>query len=523
MTPSKILFYLCLSFVAGIFFESLIKIPQIFLWTFLFFAIFMIFICFLLYLRSYGQGKSFKLGPYLSIAGFCILFLVLGILRMQISEFNIANNKLSKSNDRGQIILIGIISGEPDIRDTFQKLKVDIEGSAVLVATNRYPEYKYLDKIKLTGKLETPSVTDEFNYKNYLMKDGIYSVMNFPKVELISSKHKYNTWSFLYEKILFFKQKLRESIKNNFSPPQSSILEGTILGDNGAMTQELKNKLNITGLRHIVAVSGTHIVILSAIIMSLLMFLGFYRGQAFYIVIILIFSYIVLTGFPASGIRAGIMGGIFLLAQKLGRQSATLRIIALAGAVMLLLNPLLLFYDVGFQLSFLAVLGLIYLDPPAKIFLQKFFRAIERILVSHNSHDRENYGTIENKTGNLFNVVSATLSAQIFTLPILVYNFGNISYVSLVTNILISPIVSLLMVFGFLLSIAGVFSNIFGQIFFMPCYFLLLYFVWVIDFFSQPWAMKVVQNVSWIWLVISYLIIGLFTKLINKRYKQNFV
>jgi hypothetical protein len=70
-------------------------------------------------------------------------------------------------------------------KKVFQKLKVKILDSIILVTTNRYPEYKYLDKIKITGKLETPSVTDDFNYKNYLMKDGIYSVMGFPKIEIV--------------------------------------------------------------------------------------------------------------------------------------------------------------------------------------------------------------------------------------------------------------------------------------------------------------------------------------------------
>ncbi|MEK9185772.1 MAG: ComEC/Rec2 family competence protein, partial [Patescibacteria group bacterium] len=151
-----------------------------------------------------------------------------------------------------------------------------------------------------------------------------------------------------------------------------------------------------------------------------------------------------------------------------------------------------LFYDVGFQLSFLAVLGLIYLEP----FIKRFVK---------------------------FSIVSTTLAAQIFTLPIMVYNFGNISFVAPVTNFLISPVVYFLMIFGFLASIAGVFSNILGQILSFPCWIFLTYFVKVIDFFSQPWAMKVAQNVSWVWLLISYLIIGFFTRFINKKYSKNFV
>jgi hypothetical protein len=227
MSSSKILFLLCLSFIAGIFFESVIKIPQIFIWGFLFLAI--VLILFSLLRKN------------LIVFGFCILFLAMGILRVQISEFNVANDKLSQFNGKGQIVLTGVVADDPDVRDTYQKFKVKVGDSTVLVTTKRYPEYKYLDKIKLTGKLEMPSVTEDFNYKDYLMKDGIYSVMGFPKIEVVG-KASGGFVSAIYTRILAVKHGLRDNIQSNFSPPQSSILEGTILGSNGAMSIDLKNK-----------------------------------------------------------------------------------------------------------------------------------------------------------------------------------------------------------------------------------------------------------------------------------------
>ena len=500
MSPSKILFFLCLSFIAGIFLESIIKIPQIFLWAFLFFAVSLIFVFSIRHCEPQRSNLvDFRLLRRLRpprndefiIFGFCLLFLIIGILRVQISEFNIANDKLSKLNGKGEIVATGIIADEPDVRDTSQKLKVKIGDSIILVTANRYPEYKYLDIIKITGKLEAPTITDTFNYKNYLMKNHIYSVMGFPAIGVIG-KASGGLSSTVYAGILFLKQKIRASIQSNFLPPQSSILEGTILGDNGAMTDDLKSKLNITGLRHIIAVSGTHVVILSVIIMSLLLAAGLWRGQAFYIAIIFICIYIVLTGLPPSGVRAGIMGGIYLLSQKIGRQTMGSRLITLACAIMLLINPLLLLYDVGFQLSFLAVLGLIYLEPLIKMLVKT-------------------------------SILSTTFAAQIFTMPIMVYNFGNISFVSPITNLLILPIVYWLMIFGFLTSIAGIFSNIIGWILSLPCWFLLTYFVGVINFFSKSWMVKTIANVSWIWLLISYLIIGFTTRILNKKFVQKIV
>ena len=493
MTPSKILFYLCLSFIAGVFLGSAIKIPQIFLWGFLFFGASIIII--FLFLEK----------DFFIIIGFCFLFLSLGIARMQVSEFNVANDKLGRLNGKGEVALAGTVIKEPDMRDAFQKLKVKIEDSTVLVTIKRYPEYNYLDKVKLTGKLETPDITDEFNYKNYLMKDGVYSVMYFPKAELIGrqncSFYRCPT-SAIYSGILWFKQKLRESIRKNYSPPESLILEGTVLGDSGVMPQDLKDKLNTTGLRHIIAVSGTHIVILSATLMFFLLMLGLWRGQAFYFSVVLIWLYIILTGLSASGVRAGIMGTLFLLAQKSGRQSSGSRIITIAGAVMLFQNPLLLFYDVGFQLSFLAAMGIIYFNPIIKKFLEIFFK---------------------DKLKNLSEIISSTFSAQIFTLPVMVFNFGNISLIAPVTNLLVLPAVSLLMIFGFVSSFLGVAWQFLGQAFSLPCWFLLFYFIKVLDIFSKPWAMKTIENVHWLWLAVSYLLLSFAVGFLRRLERQKFL
>jgi len=513
MTPSKTLFYFCLLFILGIFFESVFKIPQIFICGFLFLGVSLILVSLFfrhcekpagdvaIYNSEFRLLRQLRLprNDEIIIVGFCFLFLAMGALRMQVSEFNILNDKSSKYNGAGKITLTGIVSSEPDVRDTFQKLKIKVKDSVVLVTTDIYPKYNYLDTIKIIGKLETPQETDDFSYKNYLMKDGIYSVMFYPKIESVSKIHNHSPFTFLYDKILFLKQKIRDSVEHNFSPPQSSILEGTILGDNGAMSQDLKDKLNITGLRHIIAVSGTHIVILSSVIMYLLLMAGLDRGKAFYFAVAFLCFYIILIGFPASGVRAGIMGGLYLLAQKLGRQSMGIRVVVMACAVMLLFNPLLLFYDVGFQLSFLAVIGLIYLDP--------IFTKIIKIFT-------------KKKAENIVKIVSTTFAAQVFTLPILIYSFGNISFVSPITNLLIAPAVYWLMIFGFLTAFVGIFSTTLGWIVSVPCYFVLQYFLCIIDFFSQPWAQKTFENVHWIWLIIFYLAIIFITRYLYQKFIQ---
>ena len=429
------------------------------------------------------------------------------------AEFEITNSELRKYNDLDQeVTLVGIIFTEPDVRENNTKLVVkthsisqtgnsslSIKGK-ILITTKKYPEYEYGDKLKIQGRLLTPKEFEDFNYRDYLAKDSIYSVMYEPEIELINK----NQGNFIYSKILSFKQKLRESVYQTLSPPQSLILGAMILGDKSRMSTELKEKLNISGLRHITAVSGMHVVILTGVLMSLLIGLGLWRGQAFYLTLVIIFLFIVMTGCQPSGIRAGIMGGLFLLGQKVGRLSISSRAIVFTATIMLISNPLLLLLDVGFQLSFLAVMGIIYLGPVFGNWLK--FIPEERFL-------------------NLRSILVMTFTAQILTLPILIYNFGIMSVVSPLTNVLIIPTIYWIMIFGFIFGILGIVWQPLAQIFSLPCWILLTYLTKIVDFFSEiPWVAQKLE-ISWILLVIFYLILGSLVWLSNKKKlkKSNFI
>lgn len=498
MTKSKIFFYFCFSFIGGIFLSSITTISQIYMLG--------ILILGLILISVFWEYKKFV------VIGFCILFVVAGVWRHQIALLKIEDNELRKFNDLDQIAtIVGVVRDEPDVREKSIKLIIETESfnenkikGKVLVTVWRYPEYQYGDKLKIIGKLETPKEIEDFNYPGYLAKDGIYSISYFPKIELLERGNYRGLTPSIYAEILKFKNKLRESIYQNLSPPQSSILGAIILGDKRKISEEWKEKLNITGVRHITAISGLHVTVLTTILMTLLIGLGLWRQQAFYFTIILITLFILMTGLQPSAIRAGIMGGLFLLAQYLGKMNVSSRAIVFAGAVILVQNPLLLKLDVGFQLSFLAVMGIIYLAP----IFQDWLKFIP-----------------EEKFINLRSILVMTLSAQIFTLPILIYNFGRMSLVAPITNILILPAIYWIMIFGFIFAILGVISPILGLIFSFPGWLLLTYLTKVVDFFSKiPLAYKTFENVHWIWLSISYLILGFITWRLQERFtRPNFL
>ncbi len=427
--------FFCLSFVFGVAASSFLTISQILLLGFLILGIFLVSV--------FWQRKK------LVVVGFCLLFLALGVWRHQavISE---TIHPLEK-----ETTFIATVIQEPDVREDNAKLTLreaeprSIQGK-ILVTVNRYPEYQYGDKLKITGKLQIPQEFPDFNYQDYLAKDGIYSVMYYPKVELVAA----NQGNFIYAKILQLKDRLREPIEQNLSPPQSSILAALLLGDKRKMSADLKEDLNQAGVRHITAISGMHVMILMGILMYLGLGLGLSRSRSFYFTLLLLGLFIVMIGLPSSAVRAGIMGGFFLLAQKLGRPQAGVRAVVFAAVGMLAFNPLLLKSDVGFQLSFLAVMGIIYLTP----FLQRFLK---------------------------FRVLAMTLAAQIFTLPILIYNFGYFSKVAVLTNVLIVPLLAYLMGLGFIFILAGLIFQPLGWLLSWPIWLLLTYITKIVEFFSK--------------------------------------
>ncbi len=452
----------------------------------------------------YGAGKK------LVVAGFCILFLVLGIWRYQNFELEILNNELRKYNNQEKTItLIGVINDEPDIRDTNTKLIVEVNQiqnknnsypvkGKILITVNRYPEYQYGNKLKIIGKLENPPIFEGFNYQDYLKKEGIYSVMSWPKIEVLGQ----GSGNPIYKILFSFKNKFKETSRNFFSPPQEGILEALIFGDEGNISDEWKEKLNLTGTRHIVAVSGMNITIISALILSFLMALGFWRSQAFYLSIILIILYILMIGAPASAVRAGIMGCLFLIAQYFGRLSAASRAVIFALTVMLFINPLLLKLDIGFQLSFLAMMGIIHLQPIFSDFLKKI----------------PNFRFFPVKT-----TLSSTLSAQVFTLPILIYNFGYISLISPLTNILIVPFLAPITILIFAFGIIGILYPL-GFLLSFPIWLCLTYIIKIIEFSAKiPFATLGFENIHWIWLIIFYLILSLIVWRLGEKQRLKFL
>ena len=262
------------------------------------------------------------------------------------------------------------------------------------------------------------------------------------------------------------------------------------------INKEVLEAFNRTGTRHIIAISGMHMVIVGLALMHILLAIGLNRNCAFYFALSGIIFFVILVGFPPSAVRAAILSCLALFAERIGRLKNAGNAIVFAGALMLLYDPNLLRYDTGFQLSFTAVLGIIYIFPKFDLYFKKYSDRL--------------------KIKIMFLI---TVSAQIATLPIIINSFGNFSLFSVFANILILPLVPIVMLGGLLLIIIGFANLSVAQILSWPIHLILFYQVEIIKIFASfDLGYLSFKSVS-VWFVIIYygvLVIGLNLKRIKK-------
>ncbi len=380
----------------------------------------------------------------------CFLSLLLGTLRFNYSaplqDFN--EGHIAHYNDQGWVKVEGVVSDEADVRDTYTNLRVavskvevggqerDVKGT-VLVRAPRYPEYDYGDELKIEGLLETPPELEDFSYREYLARQGIYSTLWRPQVTL-TARGQGNA---LKRALLAFKRRAQGVIALILHEPQAALLTGILLGVETGIPADLMDAFSATGTAHIIAISGFNISIIAGLFSRLSTRL-FGKRRAMPVVIAGILLYSGLVGAPPPVGRAATLGCLYVIATHYGRQTDALTLLMAAAMLMTLRNPLTL-WDLGFQLSFAATLGLILYTP----LLQSWF---ERLLSKALSP-----GTAKGVVEMLNEAFIVTLAAQITTLPIIVYHFRQLSLVTLLSNFLVLPAQPGVMLCGGLATIAG--------------------------------------------------------------------
>ncbi|KAA3654364.1 MAG: DNA internalization-related competence protein ComEC/Rec2 [Chloroflexi bacterium] len=445
----------------------------------------------------------------------CIAVVGFGGLRYETAVPTINQSHAAFYNDTEPITFTGLVVDEPNVRDRITDLRVDVDtliqpdgkemsiNGKVLVQTFHYPVIDYGTRIKVTGMLETPPENEDFSYKDYLARQDIHSLLFLPQIEVLAE----NEGNPIYHTIFAIKRQAHATINQLIAEPQASLLAGILLGNDNGLPPDLDQAFRVTGMTHIIAISGFNIAIIIMVLMSISRpFLGDRYATLFATTGIILYT--ILVGADASVVRASIMGSVFLFTSRwLGRPGFSVATLLVAGWVMTVIRPFLL-WDVGFQLSFAATLSLIlYADPLAK---QVRFRL--RHYFDHDATDR--------LMGLLTEPVIITLSAQLLTLPLMMGHFGQLSLISLLANALILPAQPGVMLWGGLATIVGLFSPAAGQIFGWIAWLFLSYTIQLVEMLAMVPKAAVSVNITWTGVIFIYLTIAAGTWLMRQEKRR---
>jgi len=359
------------------------------------------------------KAKLFLVLPLAAIA------FVIGIWRIQITF--VGNEFLPIFGTK--VEFEGFIVEDPDRRLDKQLLTIQPKDAQqnILVTASIYSTFTYGDWVLVRGKVTEPKQFDDFDYKKYLERFNVYAIMYYPRVIVLKTeqgnigKH----W------LLKFKHGFAHQLEKVIGEPRLSLLLGILIGARKTLPQEITEAFAITGLSHIVAVSGYNISILISALERSSRFLG--RRLSFILSCGVIVGFVIISGASSSVIRASLMGGLLLISFAVGRLYIITPALCAAALAMLLINPKILYWDVGFQLSFAATAGIVYILPV----LESMFTKVPNFL-------------------SLKSYVLSTFAAIIATLPLILFQFHRLSVVAPVANVLVLPVVPLSMLTGFL-------------------------------------------------------------------------
>lgn len=396
--------------------------------------------------------------------------------------------------------LRGRVAEEPDLRDQMTRYRLDtlvlVDSRAetfraldgrLLFSAHPLPDYRYGDVLDFTCNLKKPGQVGDFDYAAYLAREDIYALCAFPEQVSLAASGQGNP---LKARLLAMKAVFAASVGRILPEPHASFLGGLLYGSRRSIPEDLQEAFRRTGTAHLVALSGYNISVVAGFILAIFTWLSVPRRAAFPLAVVSIGCFIILAGAGASLVRAGIMGGVVLLAKSAGRLSRVRNILTFSAAVMLLHNPKILAFDVGFQLSFAATLGLVAFGP----YFSKKFSFLTSWL-------------------GLREAASATFSAMIATLPLILHQFGTLSLVAPLANLLVVPMMPVTMMAGFLAGLLGIVSTVLGTIAGYFAWLPLQYEIGIIRFLARfPVAERLISSalmaglyiilfIFWMWIL----------------------
>jgi len=438
----------------------------------------------------------------------CILIVLVDIaLQPLIASPGFGPDDIGYYRDLAQKIHVVVkIIGEPDVRSDGQNLVVNAEriflsqsagglsdmqkvvSGKIMIKADRYPEFFYGDELDVWCKLQTPPVFDTFSYAAYLAESDIFVYCTQPRIKKITASGVVanimsSLWRGFWVNIFTIKAWTILRINGLFAEPQASLVAGILIGQRRSIPQNILDDFNTAGLTHVLAISGYNVSMMIAVFGYLCQ--GAARRWRYAGMFLGVMALVVFTGFSSSVLRAAWMGCIALVAQAVGRKGSAVHLLLLSAAIMVLFSPRMILVDLSFQLSFLSTLGILLFMPKIEAWEQKVLAGSFTILKLKFPR----FTWLNKIPAFMREGFYVTLAAQVFTTPLLFYQFGRFSLIAPIANIFVLPLVPWIMLFSFFALVVSVLFFPLGQLLAFICYALVSLMLFLVSFFAHlPFA-----------------------------------
>lgn len=378
-----------------------------------------------------------------------------------------------------EIILVGKVETTPVVKPTYQSYRFNAEkvlGTNIVTNESIFVLQSVDDVVGVEDILKLDCLLEQSN-------DGQGYICAFPKIVSREISNEQSLLSRLYDGFV-------STLVKVYPQPEAGFIIGILVGGTALFSDELIEQFRITGTLHLVALSGFNISIIVGFLTILFDRLAVPRRWYAPTIAGLLVLFVAFVGPQASIVRAAIMGFLVVVARQRGRYTTPRNILAATAAVMVVASPDILLNDLGFQLSFMATVGIVYISPILEkklSFVPEMWQFREALLLA--------------------------LSAELMVIPLLMWNFGHVSIVSPLVNMLVGPLIPAAMLFGFVGGVLGILNIALGQTFGLLGWLITATILAIIEWFASlplayiPWMLPGPL------LILYYLFLYYFVKL----------
>ena len=341
----------------------------------------------------------------------------------------IISNPMDKQYKNQYILKVEKINENKSYKNTNLQLNVKKEEKLL----------SYGDKIIIKGNFEEASSARNeggFDYKQYLKSKNVYGIISVDKKDIkLIKKNNVDVIDLLANKV---SNSMKIKIEQNLSNETSKLLSGILIGNKNNLQKEIQEDFRNSSLSHVLAISGMHVSYIMLGITFVINKMKFNKKISKIITIFILLFFIILTGKTASVTRACFMSSYIILASLFHKKAHVLASISISLLIILIINPYLIL-DIGLQLSYGGTIGIVLIYP--------ILKKLKKKKEDKNSKFKKIIHKVKEK---ILDIILITISANLVIFPIVLFHYNTISFTFIISNLLISPIIGIIIILGFI-------------------------------------------------------------------------